>query len=356
MSTSERDAPSFSIASLIPFLQRWRRTILWIAIPFGTIVLVAFFTFYTMLWMPGASVRSPLPDLSPAEQNLTEPLREHVEKLAGDIGERNLMRYDQLRAAASYIENAFREMGYEPNRVEFQWEQKTAANIEVVLSGNEREGEHIVIGAHYDTVPNSPGADDNASGVAGLLELAEHYKNRSPRRTIRFVAFVNEEQPFAFSERMGSLVYARHLREREIDVKGMISLEMLGYYEEETVQEYPLPGLSLWLPDRGNFLAFVTNLPSRDLLYTSIEAFRKEGSLPTEGAALPASVRGVGFSDHWSFWQEGYPGLMVTDTAMFRNPHYHTTGDLPETLDYERMARAVNGMEAVVERLANPGR
>jgi Zn-dependent M28 family amino/carboxypeptidase len=198
----------------------------------------------------------------------------------------------------------------------------------------------------------APGADDNASGVAVMLALARAFEQKPQRRTVRFVAFVNEEPPHFWNESMGSLHYAKACKERGDVITAMLSLESLGYYRDEAgSQKYP-PIVSWFFPDRANFVAFVGDLGSRSLVRDAIGAFRASAQFPSEGAAMPAFVTGVGWSDQWSFWQVGYPGVMVTDTAPFRNANYHTANDKPDTLDYARLASVTTGLVAVVEKLA----
>jgi Zn-dependent M28 family amino/carboxypeptidase len=169
---------------------------------------------------------------------------------------------------------------------------------------------------------------------------------------VRFVFFVNEEPPYFQTERMGSLVYADRARAKNENIIAMISIESIGYYSDEPdSQDYP-PGFSLLYPDRGNFIAFVGDFESRDLVKSTIEDFRLGRLLPSEGLAAPFAMPGVGWSDHWSFAVNGYPAVMVTDTAPFRNPHYHTESDRPDTLDYDRMALVVRGLMLVVRILA----
>jgi Zn-dependent M28 family amino/carboxypeptidase len=169
---------------------------------------------------------------------------------------------------------------------------------------------------------------------------------------VRFVAFVNEEPPFYRSEQMGSRVYARRSRERRDHIVAMLSLETIGYYSDEPgSQLYPFP-LRFFYPSTGNFLAFVANLGSRGLLREALASFRRNAQFPSEGVAAPAFIPGVDWSDHWSFWQESYPALMVTDTAPYRYPHYHTLQDTPDKLDYERLARVVMGLHGMLRDLA----
>jgi Zn-dependent M28 family amino/carboxypeptidase len=284
--------------------------------------------------------------------DLAAALERHVNVLAGDIGERNVFRPDALRAAADYIVQQWTRCGCAVKRQDYQVRGVPCANIEVALSGCAPADEIIVLGAHYDTVRNSPGADDNASGVAALLEIACMLQALSPRYTVRCVAFVNEEAPFFFHGDMGSLRYARAARLRGDRIRLMLSLEMLGYYQDEPgTQKYP-PLLRYFHPARGNFIGFVSNLRSARRLKWFVDAFQASSNFPLEAAALPWWVPGVASSDHSSFWRQGYPAVMVTDTAYLRNPHYHTAHDIPMTLDYGRMAAVTRGLAASVASLA----
>jgi Zn-dependent M28 family amino/carboxypeptidase len=201
-------------------------------------------------------------------------------------------------------------------------------------------------------VAGAPGANDNGSGVAAVLELARLLRDATPARTLRCVLFVNEEPPFDQTDVMGSRVYARRSRERGENIVGMFSLETVGWYSEKPgSQRYPFP-LSLFYPSTGNFIAFVSNLASRALLHEAIASFRRHAGIPSEGVAAPAFIPGVDWSDHWSFWQEGWPALMVTDTAPYRYPHYHAAEDTPDKVDYERLARLVTGLHGTLRELA----
>jgi Zn-dependent M28 family amino/carboxypeptidase len=291
--------------------------------------------------------------------DLAAALERHVKVLAGDIGERNVFRPDALHAAAAYIVQQWNRRGCAVTRQDYQVRGVACANIEVALAGCAQADEIIVLGAHYDTVRNSPGADDNASGVAALLEIVSMLQARSPRYTVRCVAFVNEEAPFFFRRDMGSLRYARAARLRGDRIRLMLSLEMLGYYQDESgSQSYP-PLLRYFYPASGNFIAFVSNLRSARRLRWVVDAFQASSNFPLEAAALPWWVPGVASSDHSSFWRHGYPAVMVTDTAYLRNPHYHTAHDVPATLDYARMAAVTRGLAASVAALgprrASPG-
>ncbi|KWR87607.1 M28 family peptidase [Cupriavidus sp. IDO] len=291
---------------------------------------------------------------------LAAALERHVKVLAGEIGERNVFRPDALHAAADYIDQEWARRGCAVRRQDYQVRGIPCANIEVALAGCVQPDEIIVLGAHYDTVRNSPGADDNASGVAALLEIAGLLQVLPPRHTVRCVAFVNEEAPFFFGGDMGSLRYARAARLCGDRIRVMLSLEMLGYYRDESgTQSYP-PLLRYFYPARGNFIAFVSNLRSRRRLRWVVNAFQISSDFPLEAAALPWWVPGVALSDHVSFWRQGYPAVMVTDTAYLRNPYYHTAHDVPTTLDYGRMAAVTHGLAVCVASLgpgdASPGK
>lgn len=305
----------------------------------------------SMVVMPGKSFKGPLPPPSSRETELRQRLQSHVMRLAGEIGDRSIQNHRGLNEAAGYLEARLKEAGLSVRRHSYQVSGKEAVNVEGELRGSSHPGEIVVIGAHYDSVAGTVGANDNASGVAALLELARAFGGRRPARTLRFVGFTNEEPPWFLGETMGSLVYARQAKERGEKIVAMISLETIGYYSDERKsQQYPAP-LGAFYPDTGNFIGFVSDWSSRELLRTAIGTFRKSAKFPSEGVAAPSGIPGIGWSDHWSFWQVGYPAIMVTDTAPFRYPHYHQTSDTPDKLDYDRMSRVVSGLEKVVAEL-----
>jgi len=280
-------------------------------------------------------------------------LRRHVNALALEIGERNVWQYAALQSAADYIESEFAAADYSPARQTFDVSRLPVSNIEATLPGASAPHEIVVLGAHYDTVTGSPGANDNGSGVAALLELAHRFARLPRRRTMRFVAFVNEEPPFFQTAQMGSMVYAAAAKQRGDRIVAMLALETMGYYSTEPgSQQYPAPELSALYPDVGDFIGFVANDASRALLETAAGAFVAGTSLPLQPAALPDALPGTGWSDHWSFWQAGYPAMMVTDTAPWRYPWYHTPNDTPDRIDFAKLADVVNGLEAVTAVLA----
>ncbi len=305
-----------------------------------------------MFWMPGSSAGVPLAPPTPRETALGERLARDVDALAEEIGERNTFHYDELLAAADYVDGAFEAAGYEVHRQRYEMDGRPYDNIEVEQPGSKWRDEIVLIGAHYDTVPGSPGANDNGSGVASLLALAEAFATRQTARTLRFVAFVNEEAPNAHTPRMGSVVYTKRSKERGERIVAMISLETMGYFTDEPdSQRYP--SVLRWIyPETGNFIAFVSNLGSRRLLKQALGDFRRQASIPSEGAAVPEGLPGVGWSDHWAFWRAGYPAIMVTDTALYRYPAYHSEEDIADQVDVERLARVVAGLEYVVTDLA----
>ena len=303
--------------------------------------------------MPGKSYDGALPSLSPEQTQLRDNVRGHVETLAGTIGERNLHRYAALEASARYISTLFESIGYQPNLQSFSVQGRTVSNIEVVKPGTERPDEIVVVGAHYDSVVGSPGANDNATGVAGVLELARMLRSQQLSRTVHFVAFVNEEPPYSYTNAMGSRRYAERAASKGERITAMLSLETIGYYsDEDDSQHYPAP-FGHFYPNKGNFIGFVGNLQSRKLVHRAIASFRSHAKFPSEGLAAPGWVTGIGWSDHWSFWKSGYPGIMVTDTALFRYPQYHSSADRPGIVVYDSLARVVNGLEGVVRDLAN---
>lgn len=295
-----------------------------------------------MVTVPGKSYSGPLPALTAEEEAVRDNLRQHV--MAIGSREHNLMHPAELEAAARYIEQALAGFGHRVDTQRIEAAMGEVRNIEVEIGGAARAQEIVLIGAHYDSVFGAPGANDNGSGVAATLELARLFKAERPARTVRFVLFVNEEPPFYKTEQMGSRIYVRRAKERGENVVAMFSLETIGYYSDRPgSQRYPFP-LGFFYPDTGNFIAFVSNFASRGLLHEVIAAFRRHTAFPSEGVAAPAFLPGVDWSDHWSFWDEGYPALMVTDTAPYRYPHYHAQTDTPDKVDYERLARVTLGL------------
>jgi Zn-dependent M28 family amino/carboxypeptidase len=246
-----------------------------------------------------------------------------------------------------------REMGYDVSTQEYLVGGGSVKNIECSIIGKSYPAEIIIVGAHYDSVMGSPGANDNASGVAAVIEIARYFRGKEPLRTIRFVFFVNEEPPYFHTEMMGSRVYALRSRKNNENIVAMYSLETIGYYSDSPgSQKYPFVFRPFY-PTTGNFIGFIGNLFSRKLLHRSIELFRENVKFPSEGVAAPGWIIGIDWSDHSSFWKEGYPALMITDTAPFRYRHYHSSEDTFDKIDYYHMARVVAGLSILMEKMSN---
>jgi len=310
---------------------------------------VAWLLWY-MVKVPGVSYSGTLKPLSAEEQFIAGNLRRHVAAIASR--EHNLWNRAALEQAAQYIERTLSGIGYAVGAQRIETELGEVRNLEVEVPGGARGNEIVLVGAHYDSVLGAVGANDNGSGVGAVLELARLFRQTKPARTLRLVAFVDEEPPFYRGDEMGSRYYARRSKQRGETIVAMFSLETIGYYSDlPGSQHYPFP-LNFFYPSAGNFIAFVSNLRSRALLHEAIASFRRHAEFPSEAAAAPAFLPGVDWSDHWSFWKEGYPALMVTDTALYRYPWYHTVHDTPDKVDYERLARVVTGLYRMLRDLA----
>lgn len=292
-----------------------------------------------------------------SQQSEIEALRvrlmDHVRVLGSTIGERHLGRPQALQAAAEYIRETWARYGLLVSEERFDVGGQPVVNLIVERRGSVRPEEIVVVGAHYDSAPGTPGANDNGTGVALLLEMARALEDAPVPRTIRYVAFVNEEPPYYFSENMGSRVHARGARSRGENIVAMISLETIGYYSAARgTQRYPFP-FGFFYPHTGDFLTVVGNLRSRALVVNFLRHFMTATDFPVEGAATFEWIPGINWSDHWSFWTEGYPAVMLTDTAPFRYPHYHGAHDLPEQVAAPDFARASHGIIAAVRALAS---
>jgi Zn-dependent M28 family amino/carboxypeptidase len=286
---------------------------------------------------------------------VAERLRGHVEHLAARIGERNLGRPGTLEAAADYVEAQLHASGYEVRRQVYAVRGVASANLEATLAGDARAQEILVVGAHYDTVPGSPGANDNASGVAALLEIARALCSLRPNLTLRFVAFVNEEPPFFMTPRQGSRVYAREARAGGEDIRLMAALETIGYYSDAPdSQRYP-PIFRFFYPNRADFIGLVSDFRSRRRMRHLARAFRETSDFPLQQVATFRFIPGVAWSDHLSFWSEGYRAVMVTDTAYLRYAYYHSAEDTPDKLNYVPFAQVTTGLARAFSALAMNG-
>lgn len=322
--------------------------------------------------MPGESWHDALQAPTPELERLSASLKGDVESICA-LGPRNFESYANMRKGADLIETKFKEAGLAPYRVDYRAKPAFFArmrgatkesgklefsNVMAEIKGRELPDEIIVVGAHYDSVPfsGSLGADDNISGVAATLALARRFAQKPCRRTLRFIAFANEEPPFFWTDDMGSRVCAKRSAAAKERIVAMLTPECVGYYSDDPgSQSYPYP-VSLFSSlktDKGDFIAFVGNASSSKLVKDCVGIFRERCKFPSDGAAVPFLIPGVGWSDHWSYAKEGYPALMVTDTAFLRNRNYHTNHDDPAKLDYSRMAVVVDGLGEVIGELAD---
>ena len=276
------------------------------------------------------------------KQMLIENIYRHVECLSVKIGDRHLWKENSLQKAADYIESTFISYEYAVWRQTYSCYGQSVSNLIAEKTGMDKEV--VIIGAHYDTIPGSPGADDNASAVAGLLELARLNQETSNKKTLIFTAFVNEEPPCFGSPNMGSMVYAKHLKEQRVPVEVMVSLEMIGYFSEERIQAYPLPGMGLVYPKTGDYIGVVGNFHSFKYVSFFKKGIRKHSNINARSLTAPEFFGGINLSDNYSFWHHGYRAVMVTDTSFFRNRHYHQLTDTIDTLDFGRIAEVVKGL------------
>jgi hypothetical protein len=281
----------------------------------------------------------------------SERLRKHVEELAVTFAPRDYHHLENLNRARAYIAAEFARTGAELSQQVFTVERHEYANV--IARFGPLTAERVVVGAHYDAVAGTPGADDNASGVAGLLELAHLLGQKPPHARVELVAFTLEEPPFFGTSEMGSHVHAQSLRKEGVSVRGMLSLEMLGYYSDRPdSQQYPLPGLRALYSDRGNFIAIAGRLTDTSLVRRIKESMAAVPGVPVYSINAPEDTPGISLSDNRSYWAHDYNAVMITDTSFFRNHNYHQAGDLPETLDYERLGKVVKQLHAAVFELA----
>jgi hypothetical protein len=291
--------------------------------------------------------------------NLVSTLEKDVRVLSEQIGERNMFKSGTMHQSVEWLENRIHQIGFRSEKHIYeihggQFDGYKAVNLIAELTGSNHPDKIVVIGAHYDSVYGSPGANDNASAVAVLLALIGYFYEKPQSHTIRFLFFANEEPPFFHTDQMGSFAYASECHQNHEHITAMIALDGLGYFNDQSgSQRYPLPGLGFKYSDKADFIGFVTRLKDKPLLKQVTSAFTTRDLIPIESAALPGFIPGVFWSDHWSFWQHGYPALMVTDTLVFRDPEYHLPGDTPDRLNYKNMARITKGLIDVITELGN---
>lgn len=298
------------------------------------------------LWLIGLLALGAWAAPPTAEQQLAAQLKSDLVRLAV---ERNYAHLETLDKTADWLESELRKAGYTVDRQVYMVGRTPFVNLETRTPAGQP---CLVVGAHYDTVLGCPGANDNGSGVVATLALARLLQGQKTKHPIRFVLFANEEPPFFQRDSMGSLSYARFCKKRGDKIVAMLSLETLGYYSNEAgSQKFPDPEMAKRYGDRGNFVAFVSNQGSATLVQDLLARWKTRGSFPAQALVAPASVPGVGWSDHWSFWQEGYPAVMVTDTALYRYPFYHTTADTVDKVDCPSLGRVVQQLAAVLRGL-----
>lgn len=278
-----------------------------------------------------------------------ERLRKDVQALTSTKSPRNYQNLEALNEAATYIEKEWKKVGLAVESQKFKAGKETYQNVLTFVGPS--KGPRVVIGAHYDVAGPFPGADDNASGIAGLLELARLLQERKPQLPYRvdLVAYCLEEPPFFGSSEMGSAVHAKSLKDQKAEVLFMMSLEMIGYFSsKKDSQKFPIPELAKIYPTTGDFIGVVGD-PTSKRLVEQVSSLMKKGSrVDVQSLNGPRELPGVSLSDHQSYWNYGFPAIMLTDTAFMRNPNYHTKNDTPETLDYKSMAEVVEGVCNVI--------
>jgi hypothetical protein len=308
---------------------------------------------FSWVQMPGTSHAGPEKELTDMQSLRKDGLQKHVTTLASTIGERHYLKYQALQDAGDYISQTLRDFGYNVRCQEYKMEGRIYRNFEAELPGSRIPEEIIVAGAHYDSVQHCPGANDNATGIAAVLELAKTMARHPADRTVRFVAFTNEEDPHFGTEYMGSQVYASNCYKNEDKLIGMFALETMGYFSDEKgTQKYPIPVAGFY-PDTGNFIVFVGNTRYKGFVHKCISHFRASAPLPSEGVAVPGFITGVSWSDHMPFWQHGFPAVMITDTALYRYPHYHTPEDTPDKVNFSKLTQVTCGVESIIEMIAD---
>jgi Zn-dependent M28 family amino/carboxypeptidase len=310
-------------------------------------IVFLFFSYWYMMKCEGNWKGEPLEkqmkaELSKMKKGMESDI-EYLQKL-GPRNSENDTSYKQLRQSEEWIREKWESQGYTVKKQTFSYKGKEYSNLEIEIKGRIAPSEIIIVSAQYDTLPDSPGANNNGSGLAILFQLSQLLRKHNPERTLRLLNFVNEEDPFFGTEMMGSYQYAKSCRQRVEDIRVMLSLDALGVYKDEPgSQRLPFP-FSIFYPDRGNFLAFIGNLQSRKYMVEVSKGFKKGSSFPIKVGVAPEWAKGAAWSDHSSFWKFGYPGIMVTDTGGFRSPYHTTKEDTMEKLNFEAMSRIVIGM------------
>ncbi|MES2828754.1 MAG: M28 family peptidase [Bacteroidota bacterium] len=280
----------------------------------------------------------------------TSLIRKHLVEITKTVAYRNYRNVNQLNKTANYIQQCFIKYADTVFIQEYIVENETYKNV--ICSFGPLNAKRIVVGAHYDVCNEQEGADDNASGVVGLLELARLLKGKELKYRIDLVAYTLEEPPYFRTEFMGSYIHAKSLIDQQTNVFGMISLEMIGYFKDEKkTQSYPLGLLSLFYGNRGNYITVVKKFGAGPFARKFNKNFRNTKVIETKTFTGPRALPGIDFSDHLNYWKFGYSALMITDTSFYRNKNYHEKTDVLETLDLTRMAKVINGVFLTLAQL-----
>ena len=283
-------------------------------------------------------------------------LYEHIEVLTKTIGERNSIKYAALEQTYNYILRIMRQSLFRIKEYDYYYNNLIFRNIVAEKIGMRYPHEIIIIGAHYDTVHNSPGADDNSSGIAALLEFIRLFDDYENQRTMRFIAFTLEEPPFHDTPKMGSYVYAHSCKRRQENILFMISLEMLAYFSNKRgSQKYPHPNMINKYPNKGNFITIVGNNKSLAITQKLTDILNRHGSVHAYPIIATPEISGANLSDHSPFWNLGYKAMMITDTAFYRNPNYHEPNDTIDTLNFKHFSKLVFGLYQSLMQLDKEG-
>lgn len=283
-------------------------------------------------------------------QTDTAIVRRHLDNITQTPGYRNYKNIGQLYAIADYIKGNFSKYSDSVSLQEYSVDSILYKNVACSF-GTENQ-KRIIIGAHYDVCGNQQGADDNASGIAALIELARQLQKQKLHYRVDLVAYTLEEPPFFRTESMGSYIHAKYLHDNKIEVYGMLSVEMIGYFsDEKRSQQYPVGLLSLFYGNKGNYITLVKKMGAGKFARRFCREYKSAGTIRTKKFAAPKSLPGIDFSDHLNYWKFGYSALMITDTSFYRNHNYHQVSDTVLTLDIARMAKTIDGIYRTITSL-----
>jgi hypothetical protein len=339
------DTSSQTSSAVTPPRSLWYR-LLRSALRITSVLLILFVTGCYLIAQP--SMRSN----EPSSKNADEvKLRQHVDAMSKDFYPRNSDHTENLNRCAEYISTHFKNAGAEVEMQDYIVDKLTYKNV--IGRFGVGKPKKIIVGAHYDSCDETPGADDNASGVAGLLELAQLIGKDQPDAEIELVAYTLEEPPFFSGPQMGSVIHANSVASEKDKIIGVIVLEMIGYFSDAPgSQDYPVPVMKGYYPSRGNFITVVSRWDQSEWISDLKAGMKGTTDLPVYSFRGPASLPGVDFSDHRNYWPHDIPAAMVTNTAFYRNKNYHTEQDTADRLDYHRMGKVVVGVYEAIKALA----